>query len=288
MYLVWISIGVVLILAGVVLAWSNYLARRRGPRLSDDQIQQEVVAHLARTLPTLKVVELKPREIKLHNASGEEATMYLENLIASINASRGRDEDRARIYDEFTRPLGQYAGVVQVAPIATQTASIFPRLVHREYLDQMAPGDPVHRRIGETPLHVAYVLDEENSVRFITSKDLAELAMTQEQLEALAMGNFRPRLPEKSFREIMERPGKATVISTGDSYDASRVLLLMEHLGAGEVLGVAVPDRDTLVVVPQPDDAAWASLAGIAAKPRSSRVMLGRPLRITSLGMEVR
>lgn len=286
--LVGISIGVTLVLVGAVLLCINLLRRRRNMNLSDEQIQQEVVDHLARTLPGLSLAENKPGEIKLRNASGEEATMFMDNLIPAVRASRGRPRDRARIYDEFTRPLARYAGVTQEAPIGSQTDRIMPRLVHREYLDNMGPAGPVHRRLGESPLHVAYVLDEEASVRFLVERDLADLGMTIDQVDALAMKNFRPRLPEKAFRDIMERAGKATIISEGDSYDASRLLLMMDRLGPGEALAVAVPDRDTLVVVPNPSEGAWPALEKVAAEPRSSRVILSRPLRVTSTGIEVR
>jgi uncharacterized protein YtpQ (UPF0354 family) len=284
---VWIAVGVTLVLGGLVVAWLN-LRRRGRPRLSDEEIQREVVEHLRRTLPSVTIATEKPREIKLAGPNDQEATMFLDNLIAAVNASRGRMEDRERIYGEFSRPLRVFAGVDTRPSLNDQIDKILPRLVHREYLENMGGAEVLNRRLGETPLHVAYVVDEEASVRFVTVKDLEELGMSAEQLDELAMKNFRPKLPEGAYRDIMERAGKATILSEGDSFDASRLLLVMERLGPGEVIAAAVPDRDTLVIVPRPDEATWAKLETVAATPRSSRVILGRPLRVTSLGIEVR
>ena len=284
---VWIAVGVMLVLGGLVVAWLN-LRGRGGPGLSDEEIQREVVAHLKLALPTLKVVEEKPRELKLAGPDDQEATMFLDNLIVAVNASRGRAEDRERIYEEFSRPLRVFAGVETRPSVTAQTEKILPRLVHREYLESMGEAAVLNRRLGETPLHVAYVVDEEASVRFITDKDLEELGMSAEQLDELAMKNFRPKLPEGAYRDIMERVGKATILSEGDSFDATRLLLVMERLEPGEVIAAAVPDRDTLVIVPRPEEGTWEKLETVAATPRSSRVILGRPLRVTSLGIEVR
>lgn len=286
--LVGISIGVTLVLVGVALLTINLLRRRRALRPADSQIQQEVVEHLARTFPTLSVAENAPGVIRLRNASGAEATMHMDNLIPAVRASRGRPGDRARIYQEFINPLARYAGVAEVRPLSSQTERIMPRLVHRDYIESMSGSGPIHKRLGETPLHVAYVLDEGSSVRFLVESDLSELGIDVERLDELAKANFRPRLPEKAFRDIMDRSGKATIISEGDSYDATRLLLILERLAPGRVVAAAVPDRDTLVVVPDPGEEAWPTLERVAATPRSSRVMLPRPLRLTSLGIEVR
>lgn len=286
--LVGISIGVTLVLVGAALLTINLIRRRPGVNLTDAQVQQEMVEHLGRTLPGLSVAESGPGLIRLRNASGAEATVHMDNLIPAVRASRGRPSDRARIYAEFAEPLARFAGGDAEASLASQIGRIMPRLVHQGYIESVAGSAPLHRRLGETPLHVAYVLDEASSVRFLVQSDLDALGWSIERLDATAMSNFRPRLPEGAFRDIMARSGKATIVSEGDSYDATRLLLILERLDPGRVVGAAVPDRDTLVVVPDPDEGAWPALERAAGSPRSSRVVLARPLRLTSLGVEVR
>jgi hypothetical protein len=73
----------------------------------------------------------------------------------------------------------------------------------------------------------------------------------------------------------------------GDTFDATRLLLVPEMLNEGEALAIVIPDRDTLGLLPVPADGNWAPIRKLARTPASPYTLLDKPLRATRDGFEV-
>lgn len=256
----------------------------------DEVIQDELVKAIERRFPHVRIVEKRPLEVKLKNTRDEEATMRLDNLVEAarrVHSSRFR----MQVYAHFLKPMEPFAAETAAPeiPLDEQLDKLMPRLIHRDALAQF-PKPPLQHQIGQTPLHVALVLDEEASVRYLVDDDLAKSGMTLEHLESRAMQNLRKLWPREMVRPLIEKAATVHRIVAGDSYEATRVILLPEYLETGEVVAAAVPDRDSLLFIAptKGTEINWELMAKLAETPHSGRVLCTRPLRVTNLGIEVR
>ena len=77
------------------------------------------------------------------------------------------------------------------------------------------------------------------------------------------------------------------MIKSGDTYDAARLLLVQQHLEPGEEIAALIPDRDTLALMPVPENEDWSNLAELARTPGGDRILLQAPLRVTADRIEV-
>src|SRR5262249_51190113 len=78
-------------------------------------------------------------------------------------------------------------------------------------------------------------------------------------------------------------------IATLDSFDAARLLLVPEHLEDGEAIAAVIPDRDTLALLPVPQDNDWSKIAELAKMPlKPDHLLLNRPVKVTRAGFEVK
>ncbi|MCB9917468.1 MAG: DUF1444 family protein [Planctomycetes bacterium] len=111
------------------------------------------------------------------------------------------------------------------------------------------PGALVRRKLFEG-LDLAFVIDEGDSMVFVTEGHLRAWGIDALALENLSMNNLR-RLAatEETLPVLGQDDGDAHVIESGDGYDAARVLLALERgVDAVDGLVFAMPDRDKLVV----------------------------------------
>lgn len=110
------------------------------------------------------------------------------------------------------------------------------------------PGSLVREELLEG-LCLCFVLDEGDSMVFLTEGHLRAWGIDTAAVKNLAMTNLR-RLASSSSELGLESGAAATqIVSQGDGYDAARMLLALER-DVDDVGGLvfAVPDRDTLVV----------------------------------------
>ena len=114
-------------------------------------------------------------------------------------------------------------------------------------------------------------------------EDLAELGLSAAEARERAFRQLRDRMPSAVIREQLSDPKVATYTAM-DSYDAARILVLPELLSPGEQLGVAIPDRDTLVFFPADGG---AELGRQLADSDSPDGLLDYGVRVTCDGFEV-
>ena len=95
--------------------------------------------------------------------------------------------------------------------------------------------------------------------------------------------SFRP----EAIRPVLEESAMS-VVKSEDTYDAARLLLIPGALRDGESIAALIPDRDTLVLTPVPEDGDWASLAKLAKNadgdPLWTEPLLVTPAGVTAVG----
>jgi hypothetical protein len=160
---------------------------------------------------------------------------------------------------------------------------LMPRLSRSEALHQAPAAGPLPcRRSGLPGLVIAYVLRTDNGATYLTTKQLEDLELDVEALHVRAMENLRRSFAGTRVRRALER-GSVQLVNTADSFDATRILLLPEHLAAGEELLAVIPDRETLAFTRvYGADLEW--LRKLARRPASSHALLDRPVRVTREG----
>jgi hypothetical protein len=165
---------------------------------------------------------------------------------------------------------------------------VLPRLVTRAFIDRIPEDTPFpHRPLGDTGLFVAYVEDGEHTVRYVMSEMVDELGLSEYELYELALENLAQSCDmEAVVRRALAEPA-ITAVKTMDSFDAVRLLLIPTALQPGEALVALVPDRDTLTLLPVPEED-WTTIAELAKVPASDHLLIDRPLLVTRDGFEVR
>ncbi len=175
-------------------------------------------------------------------------------------------------------------------PLSMETHGdrLMPRLVPGDFRSGLPPGaDPPYTAVESLGLEILYVFDAEHSVRYLTKADLDQLGITRDELHERAMGNLRKTLSRESVRSAFEGR-KLISIKNLDSYDATRLLLVPEHLEPGEELGAAIPDRDTLILAEVSADSDWRMFEELAQVPTGDKILLRRPVKVTHEGFELR
>lgn len=126
-------------------------------------------------------------------------------------------------------------------------------------------------------LAVGYAVEREEAFRWITPDELPALGTTAEEVQTLAMRNLErscSQLVIQTPGELPDGTDRVLRFTTGDGLDATRLLLpsfyqrFSPRFGDADLL-VAVPTRDTLVMIAAADTAqggvlAWRSREEVA------------------------
>jgi hypothetical protein len=276
----WVGIVLAVLFLVVYLALRGFRAGLR----------REFAAFLAEYEPDVKITAVRRNglDFRLGEVSG---TAYLNKVYAAVAQLGGKSdtpENRRRIFQDFadeliggTREAGQ--------PLTRERHGdrILVRLVPAPWPAGLPTGHAVpHRPVRGLDLRTVYVLDSENSVRYLTESDLADLGLDQEGVHELALENLRARFSPDVVAGVL-RERSMVAVKALDSYDAARVLLVPEYLKEGEEVAALIPDRDTLTLVAVPAEGDWGTLRELARVPASEHLLLDRPLRVTRAGFEV-
>lgn len=110
------------------------------------------------------------------------------------------------------------------------------------------PGSLVREDLFEG-LCLCFVIDEGDSMVFVTEGHLRAWGIDVAGVKNLALANLRRLAASTEARLETSEDEGTRIVSSGDGYDAARVLLALER-GVDQVEGLvfAMPDRDTLVV----------------------------------------
>ena len=285
----WTGLG----LAGVAALVALLVAARRFGRA---EVRQELVEHLRRTAPDIEIAAIHRDRLELvmPGASPDaRATLYLARAyqqVAELPAADTPEQraGRAGIYDRIVAAIRDGATGLQSLDADAERPNVMPRLINDDALaalrGQVAPSGKTLPSLpsGAAGLSIVFVLDRESAVAYLTSDLLAELKLTPD--EALIVG--RANLARTFGRDVVRSAVGSTtinIVKVGDSFDASRLLLVPGYLEAGESLVALVPDRDTLVLTRPPGDGDWSRLRTLA-HAAAGDPLCPEPLLVTPAG----
>lgn len=272
----WLSWIVALVGAVVIAA----ILARRSFRAG---VRRELLEVLRAEVPGIEITEEGPAHLRLRLPGGGQGLAHLDRLYADV-ARLGRDaplEDRREVYRHWAATVRESSQAGERLSFESHGERVLPRLVSPAFFSELPPDAAIpHTPLGETGLAVAYVLDHEHSVAYLTLEHLEELGLDRAGAHELALENLFARTERDRLRQAVVSDGVA-VIRTGDSYDAARLLLVPTLLPPGESRVAAVPDRDTLVLMPARVD---LDDARKVAHTAGDRPLFDRPLRVSREG----
>ena len=221
-----------------------------------EKFLNDVLELVARKFPLVKIARGDERFSLRVNGQ----TASLENLyrIAAI-----RPEETGKHVERWIVELLRAA---EGTPDARQPfEEVRPRIMPMIAPD---PGDIADLGVTQPlvqGLAVAYAVDQDRSVSYVTPQRVAQWGITQEELHAAALENLLKRSEELEAHAAQDEQGSIYLIlfQTMDGYDASRLLLpnlhekLRGHLGSP--FAAAIPNRDILLCF-RNDEAAVAKL----------------------------
>jgi hypothetical protein len=282
----WVLAGVVLL---VVVVVRSFYARFRGMCRA---VRGELTEYLKAEYPEVQVVGEQQGNLVLRMADGGERVFEMADVYTAVAQLPGMGQDpaaRTRIYQQAAAALlpAPPASSRPLAP-ATHGSRIKPQLVRPETVTPSEPGPGVLQTpVPGLELVVVYVLDLPGDSRHLTEQDRAELGTEVAEIHRLALDNLRKDFPRQMVTDAVAGES-GTAIQFGDSFDATRLLLVPECLQTGEELAALVPHRDMLVLLPAAflqDHEKLREAVGLLDCDHPP--LLGRPVHVTPDGFNL-
>jgi uncharacterized protein YtpQ (UPF0354 family) len=252
-------------------------------------VRQQVRELLRAQDPDAELVKETETTLELRFADGTTGTLGLSNLYTGLAMGPREPEAQQEAIRAFVSgALASLRESGQPLSLERHGERLLPRLAEPGFAsDAAAQGKPlVHRETSVPGLVTLYVLDGAESVMYLGQERLQELGIDAEALHARALANLARRPIADVVRGVVEQRQLA-MVKLGDSYDATRLLLVPGALQEGEELVAVVPDRETLGLMPVPSADAWGPVRKLARTPASPYRLLDRPLRVTREGFSV-
>lgn len=270
--------------AWVLLAVGGlFFAMHRLARAWRRDVQREFLAHLRAQAPDIEVLEEQPDGLRV-KVGDHPGIISFDRMLRECTRVANKPEARKPVFDVLIQTVRDWPGERKVGE--ADRAQLRPRLVTDAWLARAEA--EMGRKLVSSPsavpgLVAVLVLDAPASVAYVHEEMLAELGLAA----AEAFDRARENLGATFDRSIVRRAldgGALSLLKSGDTFDAARLLLVPGCLEAGEEVAALVPDRDTLVVVRVPADGDWASLKKLA-KSADGEPLLRTPLRVTRDGI---
>ena len=275
--------GWVLALATAALAFFllALLSWRKG-------VRRRLIAHLAKTKPELRVIGVTGQSILFESEAFGSGQINLHNLYNILSQSEATATDKEpEVLEKFLSGLWESLER-QARPMSIEAdgAHILPRLANAAHLVELRRNAPLPAiPVGETGLWIVFVRDAENAVEYVNEGKFTELGIELEELRQRAIANLKQKSPGDFVRETIDK-STLSLVKSGDTFDAARLLLVPELLSGDETLVAVVPDRDTLGLLPVPPDGNSGPLKKLA-QTTAGPPLLNRPLLVTRHGFEL-
>lgn len=262
-----------------------------GSRSSGDwrrAIRGELIEFLKREAPEIEIVAQRERQLELRMGSEGELTVSLHNVLSQCARLKPDDvKGREAVFARLVAALREGESARATLDPGRDRQRILPRIV----TDSMVRGLSEAIKGGELPvvglgvrgLNVVPVLDMENSVSYLTTEDLAAIDLTAVEALEVAKENLARAFKPEVVRHVLEESA-ISVVQSLDSFDAARLLLVPGCLEEGERVVAMIPDRDTLVIAPEPGDGDWAPLYELA-RSATGDPLWKRPLLVSRDGI---
>lgn len=251
-------------------------------------MRRELRAVIQEAHPEIEVTAESESHLALKLAGGETGTLFLANVYSGLAQALNDPAVRREAMRAFVESaLSQQAEAGQPLSMAAHGSRLMPRLQPEDFLASGDAKDPLVRAPSGIPgLVTVFVLDGESSVMYLTESRLGELEIDAGGLREHAFRNLLRVTPEQPIRSAVEG-GALVMLKAGDSFDATRLLLVPQMLRPGEELAAFIPDRETLGLLAVPVDGDWKGIRKLARTPASPYALLDRPLRVRSDGFEI-
>jgi hypothetical protein len=273
-----------LVAAIVAFLWFGF----RAAKAWRSSIRAEFIAYLHREAPEFEIAAERDRELDIRRPDGGTGTLSLERLFREgTQIPVGDTAGKEAFFAVFVAMLREGKGLDSLDAEADR-ARVFPRLVPDALFAGIRASDaqaaPSTLPSGVPGLSIAFVLDSENSVAYLTSALLADLKLSPEEALVVARENLARSVDVALIvRGVFEKRA-LMMVKSFDSYDAARVLLVPACLAEGQEVAAVIPDRDTLGLVLPPADGDWGRLRKLARTPAGD-VLWPEPLRVTPAGI---
>lgn len=160
-----------------------------------------------------------------------------------------------------------------------------PKLItHDDLLARQQVASLPSTPLGNTGLHVIYVVDGENAplVFALTTEHMSQLNFASvEELHEHAVNRLVEFTPQKAIDTVLEQ-GEASVLGMHDGYVAARVLAVQRMLKPDTALVALLPDRDSCILLPVPEDNDWSPVRKSAQIPmHDGEMLLDQPVLVT-------
>lgn len=262
----------------VLLAAGGWLWRRRARRAAWRRAAGELQASLERD--GWQARPAGPRTVEIVQRDELLAAVDLDRLERAL--TRAPADQRRRVLRTVAAAAGQRPAALP-GPYALKRHGVLtvPRLASEGLLvvtAALAPvtGDPL---AGEGP-RVVYQLLGEPGLTLVAEHHLAAAGIDQRDLHGVALAVLRQR-SDLAGAVAAARAGELVSIASEDGCGGSRLLLVAEHLSAGEQLFAAAPEPALLVVAGARE---WLEAALAALEP-PSEPLPPTVLRLTAAGV---
>ena len=260
---------------------------RWGARRWDASVRGDFVDYLRTNAPDVDVLEVREREISVRTKDGSDGVIFLPNLFAAVANIDARDRaGREAIFSRFVGMAHQWGSATNLTE--SDRDRVRPRLVNAAFLarlrsevkDVTIPAAPS----GVAGLFVVFVLDSPESVAYVNDRHLEDLKLSEADALTLAKANLSRAFNRETVRRVLS-DRSLSIVKTGDTFDAARLLLVPDALEPGESIVALIPDRETLALTVVPGDGNWAQLRKLARAAEGDPLWT-EPLIVTSEGVQ--
>ena len=216
--------------------------------MSEDETFRDRVMDLAREIyPDLKV---EPHPDTADVVLADEQQVSLQNIRAKYKLTDQQDSDlRALIERHFGQLLSQSLPNIDELTYESVRDQLYPQIMPVEYIE----GAPVRLISSSLSREVAVglVADFPDTYMYLRELDLQRWDVASDDLYERAEKNLEELSKSISMQMAGDDPDVFIAVSSGDGYDAARILVpsfqayIASHLG--ETFRFAVPNRDFLI-----------------------------------------
>lgn len=247
----------------------------------------------ARVLGKDKPAVNKPLELN----TGGNSTLRLDNAYIGYLDEWDVDHqaDPQPLLQQWFKPLwGEHVEVL--GPFEEVRSLIYP-IVKPWGFGRETKVPVLRRSIIDGELELLAAVDTDRTLRFLSSEDLARWeGVSEEDVFFYGRENLSARSQDMQLQALADADGnpRAVIVASGDSYDASRLMLPELYNKLSEVLGpkllVGVPNRDFMIVLTEDDAELVENVSNqvkIDAETRPYAIS-GKLYRLTRNGVEPR
>jgi hypothetical protein len=174
----------------------------------------------------------------------------------------------------------------------SQPDRVWPLLTLERFGDRITAGlqpaedvppdaDVPHTPFGSTGLIATYFLDGKRNSLPLDGNRLRQLRHDTPGIHALAIRNLSRAFPPDALDNVLKN-GEASAIQAADGHNAARILVAQQALPDGVSIAALIPDSQSLVLMPVPEDGNWETLQQAATIPLGRGYpLLQRPVRLT-------